>query len=278
MKRVLIVGAGSYVGDSVKEYLEMYPEQYKVQILDARSLKPIEEQFAGFDSVFYVAGIAHRKETKENARLYYEVNRDLAIAVAENAKTAGTRQFIVMSTMAVYGLTEGMIKKDTRPKFKSHYGRSKLEADRRIWKMHDSNFRVAVLRPPMIYGKGCKGNYQKLRWLALHTPVFPKVDNQRSMLYIGNLCSFVKQVIDEELWGLFFPQNAEYVNTSEMVKMVALTNGKTVRLTKRFNTFISLMKISPLKSVGKVFGSLKYEKVDTINRYVFEESIKNTES
>ncbi len=161
MKRVLIAGAGSYVGENVREYLEGYPDRYSIDTLDARGLKPSIEQFKGYDVLFYVAGIVHIRETKKNAHLYYEVNKDLAIKTAKTAKTSGIRQFILMSTIAVYGFTKGVIRKKTKPHPVTHYGRSKLQADRAIWKMNGERFRVVILRPPMIYGKGCKGNYQR---------------------------------------------------------------------------------------------------------------------
>lgn len=275
MKRILIVGAGSYVGESVREYLSRYPDRYEVDVLEARGLKPDKEQMDGFDVVFHVAGIAHIRETRKNARLYYEVNRDLATGVAECAKSAGVRQFILMSTMAVYGMAEGVVKKDTKPKPTSHYGKSKLEADRAIWKLRDEEFRVAVLRPPMIYGSGCKGNYQKLRWLALHTPVFPNTGNERSMLFTGNLCVFVGNIIDRGRSGLFFPQNGEYVDTGRMVREIAASHGRKVRLIQGFG-WISKV---PVGAVKKVSGSLVYEHTgDEITEYGFREGIRKSEN
>lgn len=280
MRKILIVGAGSYVGTEFEKYVRGSEDcsEYEIESINAVGLVPTVEQFKGFDVVFFVAGIAHIKETKENAHLYYEVNRDLAIKVAETAKNVGVRQFIVMSSMAVYGMTEGVIGKKTKPHPTTHYGRSKLEADRAIWKMRGKDFRVAVLRPPMIYGNGCKGNYQRLRKIAQTLPFFPKVSNSRSMLYVGNLCEFVKQIIDSNSRGLFFPQNAEYVNTSEMVSRVGITNGRNARLITLFNPMIGALKHTPWNVVAKVFGSLMYEKVDLIDKYSFEDSIALTES
>lgn len=274
MKKILIIGANSYIGDSVRDYLIQTSHEYSVEIKDTIGWKPEVLDFVGFNAVFHVAGIAHRKETRENAHLYYEINRDFAINVAEKAKDAGVRQFIVMSTMSVYGMVTGHIEKNTKPNPKSHYGKSKLQADRVIWKMRDENFRVAVLRPPMVYGKGCKGNYQALRFFALKSPVFPDYQNQRSMLYIGNLCWFVKKVIDNNQQGLFFPQNTDYVNTSVMVKIIADSHGKMIFETRIFN---SLLNAIPLNLIRKVFGNLTYEKVDTVDTFDFIHSVVMTE-
>lgn len=148
--------------------------------------------FSKYDAVFHVAGIAHIKETKKNAPLYYKVNRDLTIETAETAKKNGVKQFILLSSMSVYGLTTGTITKDTIPAPKSNYGKSKLEADIEIIKIADSSFKVAIMRPPMVYGKGCKGNYQLLRKAALRLPLFPDIENKRSMIYIDTLCERVE--------------------------------------------------------------------------------------
>ena len=274
MKRVLIIGANSYIGESVKEYLLKEPDNYYVDIKDAIGWEPHEDDFKPYDVAFNVAGVAHIKETDDNRHLYYEVNQDLSIKVGRAAKNGGIRQFILLSTMSVYGLTTGHITKQTNPNPVNAYGKSKLKADETIKKMEDDNFKFACLRPPMVYGKGCKGNYQSLRKFALKSPIFPNYDNSRSMVYIGNLCEFVKQCIDGEKNGLFFPQNEDYVNTSNMVEIIAGCNGRKIKLVKAFNLMIRTMQIPVVK---KVFGNLTYEKTDTIAKYGFVESIKLTE-
>lgn len=274
MKHVLIAGAHSYIGDSFKEYLGTYPDQYRVTEMATKGLKPTPELFTGVDAVFCVAGIAHIKENRKNRHLYYEINRDLVVKIAKAAKEAGVKQFILLSSMSVYGLTTGHIRKNTKPNPKSAYGESKLQADEEIMKLEDPNFVFTCLRPPMVYGHNCTGNYQKLRKFALMSPVFPKYNNKRSMVYIGNLCQFVKDCIDSEKKGLFFPQNKEYVNTSNMVELVANLHGKHIVFTKVFNW--ALKKV-PLNTVKKVFGNLTYERTDTIGKYSFIESIQLTE-
>lgn len=274
MKKILITGAGSYIGESAKEYLQQESEKYQVRTIDTMGWEPKTADFVGFDVVFNVAGIAHIKETDQNRDLYYKVNRDLVIEIAKTAKEAGVKQFILLSTMSVYGLTVGNINKDTPVKPVNAYGKSKAEADEEIKKLADDSFKFCCLRPPMVYGKGCKGNYQSLRSFALKSPIFPNYKNQRSMIYIGNLCEFVKEAIDQEKAGLFFPQNAEYVNTSEMVKLIAEKHRKRVKMTKVFNW---LIRMAPMNVVKKVFGDLTYEKVDLTNKYNFMESIAFTE-
>lgn len=274
MKNILIAGSNSYIGDSVAAYLAHDPDAYSVTILDTVGLHPTKEQFAPYDVVYCVSGIAHIKETRQNRQLYYDINRDLVVEMAKKAKQAGVRQFILMSTMSVYGMMEGQITKQTAPHPVNAYGESKVQADEAIRALEDETFKFVCLRPPMVYGKGCKGNYPRLRKLALTSPIFPDWHNQRSMCFIGNLCEFVKQCIDEEKSGLFFPQNAEYTDTSKMVQLIAECHGKQIRLTKSLNGVIRLVPVGTMK---KVLGSLTFEPTDTVDKYSLEESISYTE-
>lgn len=255
MKRVLITGVNSYVGNCLATWLAKYPDEYVVEKISLRDGSWKAKDFSGFDVVVHVAGIAHQKETKENADLYYEVNRDLALEVAQKSKKESTKQFIFLSSMSVYGLEEGIIDENTPENPKSNYGKSKLKAESLIRSLVDESFRVAILRPPMIYGKDCKGNYQRLANLAKKLPVFPNVKNKRSMIYIDNLSEFITLLIQEESKGTFKPQNKDYVCTSELVSLIAQENSKKIHMTRIFNPLIRIMKTN---TINKVFGDLFY--------------------
>jgi len=256
MKRVLITGKNSYIGTSLESWLMREPDKYRVDTIDMKDGSWKEKDFSQYDVVFHVAGIAHIKETSDNQDLYFKVNRDLAYETAQKAKLDGVEQFIFLSSMSVYGIENGVIDMNTPLSPNSAYGKSKIEAEELINNIQDDSFTVATLRPPMVYGKGCRGNYPRLAGLALKTPIFPKVDNKRSMIYIDNLSEFVKQLVDNKSGGLFFPQNAEYVNTSEMVSLIAEAHGKRLRMTKLFNPLLRLLNVS---TVNKVFGDLVYD-------------------
>lgn len=254
MKTVMITGVGGYIGTALKEWLQK--REYRVIGVDTQQVDPENIDMSGCDVVVHVAGIAHQKETRENAHLYYEVNRDYTVKTAANARKSKVSQFIVLSSMSVYGKNTGRITKETIPAPISHYGKSKYQADRKLEKMQSDVFKVCILRPPMVYGKGCKGNYQTLRKLALLTPVFPAWKNKRSMIYIDNLCGFIENLIREEKSGLFFPQNKEYVCTADMVRCIAEEHGKKVKLLQVLNPFV---RIRFLPYRDKVFGSLIYD-------------------
>ncbi len=260
MKRVLITGKGSYIGTAFKDYIGLWSDDYQVDTIDMIDGSWRKKNFAGYDSVFHVAGVAHIKETKKNADLYYKINRDIAYETALKAKFEGVRQFIYLSSMSVYGLETGVISKETPPKPNSNYGKSKLQAEKLIEQINDTSFRVVVVRPPMVYGEGCKGNYDKLKRLMVKIPIFPEIHNQRSMIHISVLVGVIKRLIDEEMQGIFFPQDDEYVCTTELVSQMVNSCGKKIYTTRLFNPLIKLIKTLQFKSAIKMFGDLVYEK------------------
>lgn len=286
MKRILITGANSYIGTSVEKHLAQWPDQYHVDTIDMIDGTWQEKSFTGYDSVFHVAGIAHQdsgKITKERKQLYYKVNTELTFDAAKKAKADGVKQFIFMSSIIVYGLSAKMgetkvITTKTKPAPEGAYGDSKLQAELGILPLSNENFMVCILRPPMIYGSGCKGNYPILSKAAKTLPFFPDVQNQRSMLFVGNLCVYVKRVIDNMMSGILFPQNKEYVCTRDMVRQIAEVHGRKIHLTKVFNPLLRLFS-GKIGVIDKVFGSMVYEQSDIIPKEMvnFSESIALTE-
>ncbi|MCD8379726.1 MAG: sugar nucleotide-binding protein [Lachnospiraceae bacterium] len=265
-KRILITGAHSYIGTSVEAWLLRTPDRYQVDTLDMKNSSWRDYDFSGYDVVFHVAGIAHSDvgdATEEQKRLYYQVNTDLAVETAQKAKNEGVGQFIFMSSMIIYsGCGNAHITADTIPNPLNFYGDSKWQADCRIRTMEDEHFKVVVLRPPMIYGKGSKGNYPLLAKMAGMLPVFPVVRNKRSMLYIENLCRFVQLMIDNEESGIFFPQNGEYTNTSDMVQMIANARRHRMLMLPFADIAVRLLSKAPGKIgalVQKAFGDYTYD-------------------
>lgn len=277
MKKVLITGVNSYVGNSLETWLQQYPEEYKVDKISVRHDDWKEKDFSQYDSIVHVAGIAHQKETKKNEEMYYKINRDLTIELAKKAKNENVEQFIFLSTMSVYGLQEGKINEKTPLKPNTHYGKSKKEAEIEINKLEDSSFKVAIIRPPMIYGKDCPGNYKRLKNIAIKLPLFPKVKNRRSIIFIDNLSMVIEEILKNTNHGLFFPQNKEYISTSEIVEQINIIHGKKIILISFFNILIKLLQ---LKVIKKVFGDLTYDQNSSIvlNQFIgFKDSIRLTE-
>ncbi len=261
MKRILITGAGSFVGTAVEKWLKKYEPDYTVDTLDVRGDEWRKFSMEGYDVIFHVAGIAHVDPKPEMAPLYYKVNTDLTKEIAEVAKKAHVSQFIFMSSMIVYhaskSLTPTVIDKETTPKPNDFYGDSKLKAEIALNALKDKNFKVAILRPCMIYGPDGKGNFQRLEKLALSTPIFPNWHNSRSMLFIDNLCEFVRQTIVRDLEGIFPLQNREFADTVEIVKFYAQNAKHPIWISKIFNPFVKVgAKI--LSPVSKMFADQYY--------------------
>ena len=290
MKKILITGARSYVGTSFERYLaENFSSDYVVDTVDMLDGQWREKSFKGYDAVFHVAGIPHSdngKISQEKEKLYYDVNTELALSVAQKAKADSVKQFVFMSSAIVYGNSakigrSKMITKTTAVSPANAYGNSKVKAEDGLRAIQDDQFRVCILRPPMIYGKGCKGNYPSLSHIARHFRFFPYVKNERSMIYIGNFVEFVRLMIENSESGVFFPQNPCYVNTSEMVKAIATLHGKKVHLIKGVSWALKIVGLFD-KRVNKAFGNLTYdlsmsEYKEEYRKYDLQKSIELSE-
>lgn len=302
MYRILITGQNSYIGNAVAEYLEEYnlksgQPRYRVEKLSLRGDSWREKDFSGTDVILHVAGKAHADvgRVSEEARAEYDrVNRQLTAQVAEKAKREGVKQFIYPGSVIVYGESAGVGEKkritaDTRPCPAGFYGDSKLRAEQELRELEAPGFSVAVLRLPMVYGRGCKGNFPALEKLAGRLPVFPDIANERSMLYIENLAEFIRQLIEKQEGGTFFPQNARYVSTARLVALIAEARGRRLRLCSWLNPFVRFLSALPGRGrltgktrglCNKAFGSLTVDmglscpEGYSYQKYSLEESIR----
>lgn len=264
MKKILITGKNSYIGTSFKKWLEQNNNEYIIDEVETKNEEWKQVNFQNYDTILHVAGIAHVSADPKLEDLYYKVNRDLAIDVANKAKKEGTKQFIFMSSMIIYGKDdqigkEKIIDINTKPCSADFYGKSKLEADNRIRELETDNFKVVIIRTPMVYGPGCKGNFPKLKKLAKMSLIFPNIENRRSMIYIDNLCEFFKQIVDKEEHGTFYPQNKEYISTKQIIDVMAKSMNKKVYFIKLFNPILKLLS-KKIGLINKVFGSKVYAK------------------
>jgi UDP-glucose 4-epimerase len=204
--------------------------------------------------VLFAAGIAHRKQ--KNPDLYFAVNRDLAVAVAEKAKKSGVPQYIYLSSMSVYGKKEGEISANTKPipRHNDYYGTSKLQAEDALKNLADSEFAVALVRPPMVYGENCPGKYRQLVKIANFLPLVPCNKNKRSVIYIERLSEFLCAVVKNRSQGIFCP--SEYVSTSQLIALIRRQNGKkTVIFGAAFLIRLCMAVFPPVKVA---FSSLYY--------------------
>lgn len=257
MKRILVTGANSYIGKAFRQYMERFSDAYMVDAISLRGEDWRTADFSRYGTILHTAGLAHVRETRKNRPLYDRINRDLTAETAKKAKAEGVAQFIFLSSMSVYGMDEGVIGPDTVPRPKSSYGRSKLAAERLLLAMRSEDFRVAVLRPPMVYGRGCKGNYQALVKLAGLLPACPDYQNRRSMIAIENLCACIKRAVDDGADGIFCPQDPEYVCTCRMIQQIAAEQGRHIPRIKALNAGPALLRRFTAGG-RKAFGDLVY--------------------
>ena len=282
MKRILITGAGSYVGESVRRYVLSTSSDFQIDAIDTMGDNWKKADYSQYDVVYHVAGIAHVNADPKMEALYYKVNRDLTIEVAKHAKAAGVKQFIFMSSQIVFhesqSLKTEVLTAETKENPNGFYGDSKLQAELGIKPLEDENFKVCILRPCMIYGPNAKGNFPRLAKLASKTPIFPCWHNKRSMLYIDNLAEFVKQAILRELSGTYYPQNRELADTVEIIRFFAKAAGRRIWITRLLNPFVWLGSFI-LQPINKMFATYYYDpkmsKMDFDYQLVsFEESLK----
>ena len=270
MKRILITGAGSYVGESVRKYMMTHGD-YRIDAVDTMGDNWKKADFSQYDVVYHVAGIAHVNADPKMEPLYYKVNRDLTIEVAKHAKAAGVKQFIFMSSQIVFHESQSLkgevLTADTKENPNGFYGDSKLQAELGIKALSDYNFKVCILRPCVIYGPNSKGNFPRLAKLAVKTPVFPEWHNKRSMLYIDNLAEFVRQCVDRELEGTFYPQNREQADTVEIVRFFATAAGHKIWITRLLNPFVWIGSFV-LQPINKMFATYYY--APEMSKYDFE--------
>lgn len=278
MKRVLITGANSYVGTNVERWLLKTPGEFIIDTVDTFNDNWKTADFTKYDAVFHVAGIAHVDPKPEMAPLYYKVNSEMTVEIAKWAKERGVKQFVFMSSEIVYhaskSLNPHVITSTTEPNPNDFYGDSKLQAELGLHKVEAPNFKISILRPPMIYGPNCKGNFLRLGWLGTKTPVFPAWHNKRSMLFIDNLAEFVRQIILREMGGTFYPQNKELSDTVEIVRYFAKKYNHKIWISKVFNPFVVIGSWF-LPQVPKMFADSYYE--PSMSKYDFNYQLTSLE-
>ena len=295
MKKVLVVGAHSYIASSFMTYAKKnHPGEFAFEAVSVRDDDWRDLDLSGIDSILYAAGIVHRESdnlTDDEKRLYDKVNTDTPYEFAIKAKKAGVSQLVFISTMSVYPEDDGLSSKniitpETKKSPVNYYGLSKLRAEEKIKELETAAFKTAIVRPPLVYGAGCKGKYVQLQKIARLVPVFPDYDNARSMIFIDDLCEFFSQLIMRGQGGEYHPQNSKPVSTSKLVKAISNASGKKVVVTKALSFLVPLGAglFDPIgRLTRKAFGSMTYEasmsRYDGIEYQLtdFDESIHKTE-
>jgi nucleoside-diphosphate-sugar epimerase len=256
-KTVMITGSTGFVGTNfIKKSDDLI-----IKEVDLLSSKIDDIDFSDCDCVFHLAALVHQmnREPKED---YFYVNRDLAYELAKKAKSKGVKHFVFMSTAKVYGeSTTGREswKEDTECQPVDQYGESKLQAEKLIQSIEDKHFKVAVIRSPMIYGPGVKGNMYNLIKLLDKHPILPLggIQNKRSMVYVDNLTALVKRIIDKIESGIYIAGDQSPISTSILCRLIAKNLNKRIILIKTPKIIVSFIKHIVPHLTERIWGSLE---------------------
>lgn len=194
----------------------------------------------GVDAVVHLAARVHHKHEEHAVQLYRNVNIAGTLHLARCAATAGVRQFVFVSTVLVHGRSN-----DGRAPFSESdiltprglYGMSKAAAEAGLRTLaHDNDMKISVIRPPLVYGAGAKGNFALLtRAVNLGLPLpFAAIRNHRAFLAVQNLSSFILRRLAHpdpaSNFEIFLVADREQVSTPEFVTRLADASGKRLRL------------------------------------------------
>ena len=261
---ILITGKNSYIGESFKNYLSRF--EHTIDEVDTISDEWKNIDYSKYDSVIHVAAIVHNDAKTASEELFSKVNTQLPFEIAKLAKNNGVKQFVFISTMAVYGIDKSLNKdkccvdNNTELKPISLYGKSKLEAENLLKTLTDQNFKISIIRPPNVYGSGCKGNYiylfKKLANLMSICP-YAYTDIRQSMIYIDNLSELIRLILEKNCDGIYTPQDKHIPNTIDIITGIRKTYNKKTRYSKFLGILIKLF--SKISIVNKIYGGVYYD-------------------
>ena len=285
-KTLMITGASGFIG---RNFIERYKDKYSIVPVDLLKIKPEDIEFEGVDTVLHLAALVHQMNGAPREK-YFEVNTELTRKVAEAAKKNKVKHFIFYSTVKVYGYdgdlyNHNFILNEHSPcnPVNDPYGESKWEAEKILKEMETDNFIVSVIRPPMVYGKGVKGNMESLIKLVKRVPILPfsYTKNRRSFVNIDNLLFLTSLVIDKEKDGIFLPLDEKPLSLKEMIE--GIEEGlkiKRIKIPMIQPFFWLLTKLKPNIMV-RLYGSLQFENRETKEKLEYdplvnyEKGIKN---
>lgn len=276
-----MTGQNSYIANNFGDFINQHPSLYMLELMSVRDNSWETQSFESYDTLIHAAALVHQSTKNSTLEQYDKVNCQLSIELAKKAKKDGVKHFIFLSTMSVYGLNTGHITVKTSLNPKSLYGHSKAKAEEALLALDSTDFTVTIIRAPMIYGPNCKGNFRSLHKIANISPIFPKVNNRRSAIFIDNFSEFLKVVVDEKLEGILYPQDKEYLNTSDTVSLISQYSSKNIYISKLAGLGVNFLLFSPV--IQKAFGSLTYDPSLPggpnnleYNKVSFDESIKKS--
>ena len=264
MNKVLLTGASGFIGSY---FIKCYQPKYNIRSFSFLNGKLNDLELSNVDTIVHLSALVHQMDGA-SYKEYYNVNVKQTLNLAKKAKESGVKQFIFVSSIKVYGEESKIPYTETTPcRPVDDYGKSKFEAENELKSLEDNNFKVVIIRTPIVYGYGVKANINNLINLIKKVPVLPfgKIENRRSMIYVGNLTYFIDIVIQKQISGLFLVADNKPVSTTKLIELIAVNLNKKVFLIKIpfFERLLELVKPSFYK---RLYGSLEVDNRKTLQK------------
>ncbi|QEZ90023.1 UDP-glucose 4-epimerase [Aliarcobacter cibarius] len=276
--KLLITGSSGFVGSY---FTNKYRNKYEIKTFSFLKDDINTLDCNDVNVVFHLSALVHQMGGA-SADEYERVNVIQTLELANKAKLNGVKHFVFMSTIKVYGEeTLSRYCENTKCVPEDDYGKSKLKAEKLLLELESENFKVSIIRTPIVYGYGVKANIKNLVNLLNKISVLPfgNIQNKRSMVYIGNLCHMIDEIIIQQKSGIFLASDDEPLSTSRLIELIAKNLDKKIYLIK-IPFFESLLKLVKPSFHKRLYGSLEVdntitkEKLNLKNPYSVEDGIK----
>jgi len=257
--RILITGKDGYIGNSLYNFFRG-KSGFIVDQINVRDDTWKLSSFKAYDVIIHLAALVHKNERKYTFKEYEKVNIDLTTDLAKKAIEEGVKKFIFFSTMAVFGKAIRIYRNSPLIPV-SKYGITKMKAEEILLTLfRNSDKYLTILRPPMIYGPGAKGNPSSIEKLSKFLNFFPETNNKKSFLSIDNLI----QTISEDLYinkvRIIHPQDPNLKSTFDLFDYYCSINNKKAYSLRLIGHLLS--KLLFIRFLNKVFGNLYYDFLD----------------
>jgi nucleoside-diphosphate-sugar epimerase len=269
MKKIGVTGTTGFVGSRLMVYDR---DIFHLVALPLRQAQPDRMDLRGIDAIVHLAGKAHDMgQVDEN--VYFNINYELTKQLADRAKEQGVKQFVYISSTKVYGdHVHGILNEQSPCVPTDAYGASKLKAEQYLQSIAAENFKVAIVRPPLVYGPGVKGNMIRLLHLAAKNYPLPfgKSRNARSMVFLDNLVELINAIVLNEATGIFVAGDREPVSTDKLIMLIRNYLGNNKGLFSVPNVLRGIIKkIKPGLHI-RLFGSFVVDNSNSNRRLGFE--------
>jgi len=266
--QLAVTGSTGFVG---KRFIAYDKPGCRFLPLSLREQPVAALKLEGIDAVVHLAGKAHQM-TPIDDQVYYDVNYELTRQLADRAKQEGVRQFVYISSTKVYGDDIQVVLNEQSACIPTDaYGASKLKAEQYLQSIGSPSFKVAIVRPPLVYGPEVKGNMIRLLQLAAKAYPLPfgRSGNARSMVFVDNLVELIHTIIAQQAEGVFIAGDREPVATDALIVMMRKYLGNRKGLVSMPAPLRTLLRKFKPGLYTRLFGSFVVENANTNRKLGF---------